>query len=187
VNNDRESLPPITDEIKRTWRRSRLDSSSGGVAYRRLPSGVFEIALIATRGGQRWQLPKGSCETGESSIQTALREVEEEVGLLTKPIKFLQMIDFWYWDTYRKEVPELVHKQVDFWLLEVVDGVISDASHEVDDAAWCPIQEALDVLTFSGERRVTALAISELDGINLRVDDDSGIEESATDVLDAGE
>ena len=162
MTNDRESLPPITDEIKRTWRRSRLDSSSGGVAYRRSPSGAIEIALISTRGGRRWQLPKGSCETGESSIQTALREVEEEVGLLTRPVIFLQKIDFWYWDTYRKEVPELVHKQVDFWLLEVVGGVISDASHEVDDAAWYPIHEALDVLTFSGERGVTKQALGKL-------------------------
>ena len=162
MTNDRESLPPITDEIKRTWRRSRLDTSAGGVAYRRKPSGVVEIALIATRGGARWQLPKGSCETGESSIQTALREVAEEVGLMTKPVNFLQKIDFWYWDTYRKDVPELVHKQVDFWLLEVVDGVISDASHEVDDAAWYPIEEALDVLTFSGERRVAEQARREL-------------------------
>jgi len=172
VNNDRESLPPITDEVKRTWRRSRLDSSSGGVAFRRQPSDAVEIALISTRGGQRWQLPKGSCETGESSIQTALREVEEEVGLRTKPVKFLQMIDFWYWDTYRKEVAELVHKQVDFWLLEVVGGVISDASHEVDDAAWYPIQEALNVLTFPGERRVTEQAVEELfSGKDLRTDE----------------
>ncbi len=191
MNNDRESLPPITDEIKRTWRRSRLDSSSGGVAFRSSSSGVVEIALIATRGGQRWQLPKGSCETGETSIQTALREVEEEVGLQTKPVKFLQMIDFWYWDTYRKEVPELVHKQVDFWLLEVVDGVISDASHEVDDASWYPIQEALEVLTFPGERRVTAQAASELNNNGVAADpvvsDDLDPEAFSTDRPDADE
>lgn len=162
MSENETSPPPITDEIKRKWSRSRLDTSSGGVAYRRLPGGEIEIALIATRGGARWQLPKGSCETGETSVQTALREVEEEVGLQTKPVGFLQMIDFWYWDTYRKEVPELVHKQVDFWLLESVDGVISDASHEVDGAAWYTMEDALDVLTFSGERRVAQQALDML-------------------------
>lgn len=158
MSSEPGSPPPITDEIKRTWPRSRLDTSSGGVVYRQLQSGDFEIALIATRGGVRWQLPKGSCERGESSIQTALREVEEEVGLCTKPICFLSKIDFWYWDTYRKDVPELVHKQVDFWLVEVVSGVISDASHEVDGAAWYAIDAVQDVLTFPGERDVAKQA-----------------------------
>lgn len=157
-----ERKPPhISEEVKRTWKRSRLDISSGGVAYRR-ESGEFEIALIATRGGTRWQLPKGSRETGETSLETAIREVAEEVGLTTDSDCFLRTIDFWYWDTYRKEVPELVHKRVDFFLLRVVDGVISDASHEVDGVAWFTLEQALQVLTFGGERGVVRQAQEQL-------------------------
>lgn len=166
VNDAKGAPPPITEEIKRSWPRSRLDTSSGGVAFRKLSTGVVEVALIATRGGDRWQLPKGSCERGETSIETALREVEEEVGLSTRPVGFLRQIDFWYWDTYRKEIPELVHKQVDFWLVEVVSGIISDASHEVDGVAWYTIDSAIDVLTFPGERIVTQQAREQLNGAN---------------------
>ena len=162
IVNKNQKPPPISEEIKRTWRRTRLDTSSGGVPFRVSPTGQIDVALIATRGGTRWQLPKGSRETGETSLQTAIREVEEEVGLITTMVCFLETIDFWYWDTYRKEVPELVHKRVDFFLLRVVDGVISDESHEVDSVGWFPIAQALEILTFSGERRVARAAMTRL-------------------------
>src|SRR5262249_26106804 len=135
------------------------DHSSGGVAYRRLAeSGRLEIALIATHSGQRWQLPKGSQEAGETSVETAIREVEEEVGLKTVNEAFLQAIDYWYWDTYRKEIPELVHKIVDFYLLRVVGGTLSDASHEVDAVGWFTPTQAMQILTFAGEQSVVQMA-----------------------------
>jgi 8-oxo-dGTP pyrophosphatase MutT (NUDIX family) len=154
-------LIEITEEIKRTWRRRRNDYSAGGVAYRRVDT-ELEIALIATRSGTRWQLPKGTCESGETSEQTALREVAEEVGLLTTCECFLQAIEYWYWDTYRKDTPELVHKRVDFYLLRVIGGELSDNSIEVDGTAWFRPAEALHVLTFLGERDVVQAAVTRL-------------------------
>ncbi|HXF63052.1 MAG TPA: NUDIX hydrolase [Caldilineaceae bacterium] len=152
-------LPEISAHTKRTWRRIRRDYSAGGVAYRRLDgTGQVQIALIATKGGARWQLPKGTLEEAESSLQAAVREVAEEVGLLTEHERFLKTIDYWYWDTYRKEVPELVHKSVDFYLLRVVGGALSDASYEVDAVGWFTFEEALALLTFDGEQEVVALA-----------------------------
>jgi 8-oxo-dGTP pyrophosphatase MutT (NUDIX family) len=157
---------PITEEVKRTWRRRRHDHSAGGVAYRRVHGGgspdEVEIALIATRNGTRWQLPKGTCELGESPEQTAAREVAEEVGLETVCEGYLQPIEYWYWDTYRKDTPELVHKRVDFYLLRVVGGEISDASIEVDSTAWFTAAGALHVLTFGGEREIVQAALERL-------------------------
>lgn len=162
----RSSLPEISAHTKATWTRTRHDRSAGGVAYRRVVTeentGHFEVALIATRGGRRWQLPKGSREDNESSLETAIREVHEEVGLRTENQGFLQTIDYWYWDTYRKDVPELVHKAVDFYLLRVVGGVLSDSSYEVDAVGWFRLDHALAVLTFPGEREVLEMAQSKL-------------------------
>ncbi len=156
----------ITEDVKHTWPRRRHDHSAGGVAYRRLSAmhapDTFEVALIATRSGTRWQLPKGTCESGESAEQTALREVAEEVGLETVCECFLQAIEYWYWDTYRKETPELVHKRVDFFLLRVTGGELSDASIEVDSTAWFTPTDALAVLTFPGERKVVQAALDRL-------------------------
>jgi 8-oxo-dGTP pyrophosphatase MutT (NUDIX family) len=156
-------LPEFPPHGKRTWRRARYTHSAGGVAYRRVPAGgEVQIALIATHGGACWQLPKGSRKRAESPLQTALREVREEVGLYTEHEQFLKTIDYWYWDTYRKEVPELVHKAVDFFLLRVVGGTLSDACTEVDAVGWFSLAEAQAVLTFAGELEVVQLASRRL-------------------------
>jgi len=161
----RTTPPEISAETKQTWERTRHDYSAGGVAYRRgAGRGEIEIALIATRGGRRWQLPKGSRESQETSVETAIREVTEEVGLRTEHEAYLRTIDYWYWDTYRKEIPELVHKSVDFYLLRVVGGELSDACYEVDAVGWFTLDQAEAMLTFSGELEVVQLARARLDG-----------------------
>lgn len=154
-------LPPITADTKRSWRRVRHDHSAGGVAYRHA-NGDLHVALIATRGATRWQLPKGSCELGETAVETALREVEEEAGLLTACEGFLRRVEYWYWDTHRKEVPELVHKEVDFYLLRVVGGHLNSDCNEVDEVGWFTPESAVDLLTFDGERETLEEALRQL-------------------------
>jgi 8-oxo-dGTP pyrophosphatase MutT (NUDIX family) len=173
---DRSSLPEITPEVCRTWRRTRQDRSAGGVAYQYFPipqpapeateqDHTLKIALIATHGNRRWQLPKGSREAGETSLETAIREVEEETGLSTESMQFLQTIDYWYWDTYQKDVPELVHKLVDFYLLQVTGGELNDSSYEVDDVQWFTPAAALEIMTFRGEKIVVQQAMAILQSL----------------------
>lgn len=171
---DRNQLPEISETIKRQWQPRRQDFSAGGVAYRIVPSGdsaqkadgaappAVEIALIATHNQRRWQLPKGTCERGETRLETALREVAEEAGLLTEPETFLRRVEYWYWDTYRKEVAHLVQKRVDFYLLRTTGGELSDASYEVDAVAWFTPEKALRCMTFAAERAVLRAALRHL-------------------------
>jgi phosphohistidine phosphatase len=41
-----------------------------------------EIALVTSQGGKRWIVPKGSLDDGEAAIDAAIRETEEEAGLI---------------------------------------------------------------------------------------------------------
>jgi 8-oxo-dGTP pyrophosphatase MutT (NUDIX family) len=41
-----------------------------------------EIALVSTLSGKRWIVPKGSLDEGELSRDAAIRETEEEAGLI---------------------------------------------------------------------------------------------------------
>jgi phosphohistidine phosphatase len=41
-----------------------------------------EIALVTTPGGKRWVVPKGSLDEGERSRDAAIRETEEEAGVI---------------------------------------------------------------------------------------------------------
>ncbi len=154
------SLPPIDDHTRRHWRKQRTDHSAGGVIYRRDEAGVVEAALIATRGGTRWQLPKGTCEPGETVEQTALREVTEECGLLGQCEAHLGAIEYWYWDTHHRVTPELVRKRVDFYLMRSVGGELSDASIEVDGVSWFTLDQAVQVLTYPSEREVVRRAVA---------------------------
>ncbi len=141
--------------------RVRSAHSAGGVAYRRVPTDqgeIVQVALIATAGGTRWQLPKGTIEAGETPEQTAVREVEEETGLKTVPEAFLKTTEYWYWDTYGKTEPVLVHKKVDYFLLRVVGGELTDSSFEVDGVGWFTPEEAIQTLTFDDDREVVKLA-----------------------------
>jgi 8-oxo-dGTP pyrophosphatase MutT (NUDIX family) len=149
--------PVDTDRVRRSH-------SAGGVAYRQAPShngtekGSVEIALIATNQGRRWQLPKGRLEAGETPVDAAIREVQEETGLITVYEKFLKTVEYRYVDTYSKGVPELVIKQVDFYLLRVVGGRLTNCCIEVDDVGWHTPAEAITQLTFESEQECIELA-----------------------------
>lgn len=157
--NRRQGLPPIDDETRRNWQQRRRDHSAGGIAYRLDGDGEVVIALIATHRGTRWQLPKGTCEPGESIEQTALREVKEEVGLTGLCEMHLGVIEYWYWDTHRKHPAELVQKCVDFYLMHAADGELSDASIEVDGVNWFTPEQADAILTFASEREMVRRAV----------------------------
>lgn len=48
----------------------------------RLRRGRIEVALVTSRDGSRWILPKGQIEQGETARQAAAREAREEAGFL---------------------------------------------------------------------------------------------------------
>ena len=58
----------------------RREKSCGAIVYRE-GHGQIELLLIKHRFGGHWSFPKGHMESGETEVQTALREVKEETGL----------------------------------------------------------------------------------------------------------
>jgi len=128
------------------------ETSSGGVIYRRGEAGI-EVCIIAVAGGERWQLPKGHVDPGESLEETAGREVAEETGLTGRQIGKIDGIDYWFWNTHGHK-KERVHKNVHFFLFEYESGSTENHDYEVDDAAWFPIEEAMEKLTFDSEKGI---------------------------------
>jgi 8-oxo-dGTP pyrophosphatase MutT (NUDIX family) len=139
---------------------TRFEVSAGGVIYRRTPDGLA-FGLISTKGGTRWQLPKGKQETGETLEVTAAREVAEETGLFGTVQAPLDSIDIWFSVNDGGRAVRR-HKIVHFYLLEYRSGDTSDHDDEVDDACWFPAEEALTRLTFPSERRIASRALELL-------------------------
>ena len=48
----------------------------------RIRKNRVEVALVTTSGGKGWIVPKGSVDRGEQIRDAAIRETEEEAGLL---------------------------------------------------------------------------------------------------------
>jgi 8-oxo-dGTP pyrophosphatase MutT (NUDIX family) len=65
------------DESKRIPTKKQV--VAGFVVYRKTSDGIKFLLLY--RRGNYWNFPKGHFEPGETSIDTALRELEEETGI----------------------------------------------------------------------------------------------------------
>ena len=125
--------------------------SSGGVAFRNTAAGV-EVALISVGPAKRWQLPKGLVDAGETPEVTALREVREEAGIVTELVERIDTIAYWYVGNKGKQRVRF-HKFVHFFLLRYKTGQVQDHDHEVNEARWVSIAEAVKMLTFKSERQ----------------------------------
>jgi 8-oxo-dGTP pyrophosphatase MutT (NUDIX family) len=109
-------------------------------------------ALIARhdrRGRLVWSLPKGHVESGETTEDAAVREVEEETGIKGTVLAPLGTIDFWFVAEQRR-----VHKTVHHFLLDAHGGELSDADIEVVEVAWVPLPDVATTLAYADERRL---------------------------------
>jgi len=135
----------------------RRQISAGGVAFRR-EGEVTQIALVRPRGTDRWQLPKGIVDPGELPEVTARREVREEAGVDGDVVAPIEEVQYWYVGTDRDGVRVRFHKSVHFYLLAFVSGDVRDHDHEVDEARWVRLDEAVEMLAFKNERAVVEKA-----------------------------
>lgn len=140
---------------------TRKQVSAGGAAFRET-DGKLEVALVLMIPEMRWQLPKGIIDPGETPEQAALREVREEAGIECELIEPIETIEYWFVDS-RSGTPIRIHKFVHFYLMRYVSGDVADHDHEVAEARWFPVDEAISTLAFDSEKSVVILARNALD------------------------
>jgi mutator protein MutT len=133
---------------------TKLQISAGGVAFRSV-EGRAEVALISVGKDNRWQLPKGIIDKGESTETAAVREVREEAGINTTPLSLIDKIEYWY---YGKGERVRFHKFVYFYLLRYESGDVTNHDDEVNEARWVEIDEAIGMLAFESERKIVEAA-----------------------------
>ena len=68
-----------------------VQASAGGFLVRRSRGGGLEVGLVRVRrrSGVTWEVAKGKAELGEAPAQTAIRELQEEMGITT-PLEVLE-------------------------------------------------------------------------------------------------
>jgi 8-oxo-dGTP pyrophosphatase MutT (NUDIX family) len=144
--------------------RSRVVAafSAGGVVYRRAliaasgasePRDGYEVALVGRIKHDLWALPKGTPRAGETPEATALREVREETGLLTRITAEIGRIEYTF---QRKGVR--YRKEVLHFLMEAVGGNVADHDEEYDRVEWVPLEQAVHRLTHENEAEIVRRA-----------------------------
>lgn len=134
---------------------TRKQVSAGGAAFRET-DGRLEVALVLMIPEMRWQLPKGIIDPGETPEQAALREVREEAGIECELIEPIETIEYWFVDS-RSGTQVRIHKFVHFYLMRYISGDVADHDHEVAEARWFPVDEAIGTLAFDSEKSVVIL------------------------------
>ena len=127
----------------------KREFSAGGLVVR-----DGDLAVVSPRRGVV-ALPKGHPDGGETLEQAATREVREETGLVAEPRGELGEVRYWY-----TLEGERVLKSVTFFLFAYVSGSVEDHDDEVESAAWIPLSQAPELLSYKGEREMAEKALA---------------------------
>ncbi len=141
--------------------RTSTATSAGGIVVRYEHDQPWLVvgSRRRERDGRTWTLPKGTPNQGESREQTALREVQEETGLVVRITGELPSIEYFFVQSGTR-----IHKTVHYFLMEPVGGDLAAHDHEFDEVRWIPFSSAATMLTFETERTLVAKAAGLLTG-----------------------
>ncbi len=140
------------DKSKNSISSRRVEEiSAGGLVVDLSGERGLLIGRHDKRGRTLWSLPKGHIEIGETPEAAALREVEEETGIVSKITRSLGVIDFWFMAEGKR-----IHKTVHHFLFSEVSGDLSPQISEVDVVDWFPLDEIATRLAYPDERKLIA-------------------------------
>lgn len=139
------------------------EPTSGGIIYRRDKQGEVEILLIQD-GKDRWTIPKGHIEEGETAQQTTKREIAEEAGLKDIEILgWLGKIHFRY-----RRLDKLVLMTTQIYLVKALGDTNAIAKEDwMHDIRWFRFQDALDKIEYEDIGKLMLLAMKRIRQENL--------------------
>lgn len=135
------------------------EPTSGGIVFRRnQKSNEVEILLIQD-AKDRWTIPKGHIEEGETAKETAEREIREEAGLKEmNVICWLGKIHF----RYRRQ-QSLVLMTTQIYLVQGKGDTNKLKKEEwMNGIGWFPFQKALDMIEYEDIGKLMLLAMKRI-------------------------
>lgn len=128
------------------------EKSCGAVIFKRENGQILYLTVEYRIEKGYWGLTKGHVEPDETELETARREIYEEVGLK----------DLTFYDGFRAEISYQprpgVTKLVIFFLAQAQNDRVEYHFKEQVDHRWLPYDEIIAQLTYDGDRGVVTQA-----------------------------
>jgi diadenosine hexaphosphate hydrolase (ATP-forming) len=134
------------------------EPTAGGIVFRHLAGKEVEMLLIQD-AKDRWTIPKGHIEEGESAKDTARREIREETGLENiKVLGWLGKINF----RYRRQ-QSLVLMTTEIFLVHAT-GKTDNLKPEdwMNGIKWFSTSEALDKIEYEDIGKIILLGLKKI-------------------------
>jgi len=160
---------PQFDKFKKYFSRRKpsiqeivREPTAGGIVFRHGKKGV-EILLIQD-AKDRWTIPKGHIEEGETAQQTARREIGEEAGLKEVDILgWLGKIHFRY-----RRIDKLVLMTTQIYLVRAKGDTDAIQKEEwMNGIKWFSFHDALDAIEYEDIGKLMLLAMKRIRQENL--------------------
>lgn len=136
------------------------EPTAGGVVFRRTTKTGGEIEILLIQDSKdRWTIPKGHVEEGETARQAAEREVREETGIEEmKVTAWLGKINF----RYRRQ-SSLVLMTTEIFLIEAV-GQTDKIKPEkwMKGIKWLKTSEALDKIEYEDIGKLILIGMQKI-------------------------
>ena len=155
---------PQFDKFKKYFSRRKpsiqeivREPTAGGIVFRHGEKGI-EILLIQD-AKDRWTIPKGHIEEGETAQQTARREIGEEAGLKDVDILgWLGKIHFRY-----RRVDKLVLMTTQIYLVRAKGDTNAIQKEEwMNGIQWFTFHDALDAIEYEDIGKLMLLAMKRI-------------------------
>lgn len=147
MNKPRKAFGKAAKLVKRrqpSINRVVSEPTSGGIIFRRGPDEKLQILLIQD-AKNRWTIPKGHIEKGETPRETCEREMREETGLQEmKVMDWLGKIQF----QYRREQSLVIIIQ-HIYMVQAL-GDTNDIKKEdwMNGIGWHNVEDAMDKIEY---------------------------------------
>ncbi len=139
--------------------------------------GIVKVLLTQHSGHKGWEFPKGHIEVGETAQIAAVREVEEEAGVVAEVLEKAGEYEYFYFERINPDVDtkdderksenldrqgkslyfegkEKVLKKLTYFFMKYMRDGEATTAYEVSDKKWLVADEVGDQLTFKSTKEL---------------------------------